>query len=1084
MLFVTANKNLKPNLSKTAAAATLPSLTPKMTMKKTLLLITPMLLLASLLLGSLAHAAPVPAPHAPAGVTGQWDRIWRGTGALFAFDCTSAETCYAAGEDGLILKTTDTGQSWHQELISQGPNLYSLSAQQDLILAVGAGGAVFRSNNAGLTWQRISTPTSVDLRAVSLLPQGQAWAAGAGGVILHSNDGGQSWTAQNSNTIKNLNAIQFVNATTGYAAGDKGTLVKTTDAGATWTLQSNTYPSWARINTLFFSDANTGWLAGQAGYIRKTSDGGQSWQEITSNAGIDIFTIHFQGTRGIFGGAKGVIATSSDGETWEIKTSVPQNTRDVTAVFAHGVSDFWAIGMDKDGSARGWFIDKRAYGTEFEPVAGDYGPRPILNEVTLPEKNIAYVVGAQGAIGKTSDGGETWSWQHFKSKYSDSATIAAISCADANTCWIVGQVRNNPGFLYVTRDGGQTWEFQSPPGSAHWPWLYDVAMLDAQNGHAGANPNMYYTTDGGTTWKQSSVVGSTANVEISMASQYEGWTAQRRQGHRYTTSAGQSWKRYMNYDIQNNVYFFGVSTLDVNHDGGLDMGWLVGCQGPLVDEQCPADSGVIFYATGHEDAGAPQVLPANTPELYTIFMQDALHGWVGGAEGTMLYTENGGMSWQKIAVPTVQLITELAFYQDKMGFATTYSGEILRFRGPGRKLSSYTQTTSITIDGDINDWHYGGGMMLDADNASTVLGEKPYPDAESFSGTFYSRWMTDTLYLMAQVKDDVVGADDTVSFAVDGLNDDIPGNADDHVIKIAADGAFEGDASIAHAVSLTDAGWQLELGIPANLLGRTALAQNDAVGMNLMLEDGDGPGVSHSLLMEGRSLNVSPAIWGDIALLGNTLTMQEGVNKYKGTSDTFITRWGEDGKTTHGDEDTLSVVSSSGQKYSNTLLRFDLAALPQGAETGAANLALLISTTYAREGFQVTAYRLLRAWDEATATWFNADASTRWDELGALQPNVDYDPTPLDTVAIPTGFHKEWLSWDVTSAMQHWRAHPDENYGVILMGTNSSQTMNAYSSEFTGNQAERPKLSVAFTLQPRPTSTPTTKYLYLPMMQH
>ncbi len=705
-------------------------------MKKRLLLLTPLLLFLALLLIPATQAAPAPeqTPSAIAEIPGQWDHIWRGSGELFDLDCATSDTCFAVGAGGAILKTEDNGYSWHQDLLPGNSNLYGVSASNGLLIAVGEGGAVYRSSNVGASWTPINTPTSADLEAASLLADGSAWAVGAGGVIIHSADGGQTWSLQTSNTTNALHAVQFVDANTGYAAGDKGLLLKTSDGGATWAAQSNTFPGWASINALAFTSADTGWIAGQAGYIRMTNDGGQTWQDIDSDTSVDIFSIHFGEGLGVFGGARGVIGTSADGQTWQASAPLPQDTRDVTAVLSQGADDVWAAGSLKDGSARAWFITKNDDGIDFKPVAGDFGAHPDLQETAFPTSDVGYVVGFGGAIGKTTDGGDTWTWQHFKSQYPNAADITAISCPTVDDCWISGQVSRNPGFVFVTHDGGQSWEFQPNEVSNNWPWVYDIEMVDAQHGHVATRPNMYHTSNGGVTWKKSVVQGNTANVEISMASLYDGLTAQRKQGHRYTTNAGTTWKRFMDYSgLQDDVYFLGVSALDVDHDGGMDVAWKVGCQGPLVNEACPANSGVIFRIEGMEDVGQPQPVPANTPELYSIAMLDARHGWVGGGDGTMLYTETGGAIWQNVDVSASGLVTGIDFYNEKRGLATTDNGDILRFRGPGRRMNSFTQSTAITVDGEFYDWHYGGELYLDANNASAVLGDDPAPTPEQLS---------------------------------------------------------------------------------------------------------------------------------------------------------------------------------------------------------------------------------------------------------------------------------------------------------------------------------------------------------------
>ena len=1076
-------------------------------MKKNLLLLAPLALLFTfLLLLPAAQAAPerttALAPAAPVAQVGggQWDVIWRGAGSLYAFDCDVADICFATGSDGMVLRTSNRGRTWHQDLLPEESDLYGVSVSDNLVLTVGEGGAIYRSANGGFSWESVDTPTSAKLEAVSLLADGNAWAVGEGGVILHSADGGRTWRAQTSNTHNPLHAVAFLDDQIGYAAGEKGTLLKTSDGGAMWTPVANTFPGWARINALTFTDSNTGWIAGQAGHIRMTADGGQTWQEVNSGVGVDIFSIHMQNGFGVFGGANGVVATSADGQNWTLRASVTQDVRDVNGVFVSGPDSSWAVGALKSGDRRSWFINHSDDGDQFERSAGDYAINTrtatfnTLHETAIIGKDIAYVVGEDGAIGKTVDGGDSWAWSRLDTGRDGYSIIHAISCPTADDCWVGGWVQGEQGFIFVTHDGGETWSRQTTPGFTR-P-IYDVEMLDPQNGHAAANPEMFYTTNGDD-WQKSAVVGSTANVEISMASAYEGWTSQRQLGHRYTTDGGKLWQRYMPYSEQQNVIFFGVDTLDVDQDGGLDMGWLVGCQGPLVNEQCPADSGVIFYAVGHQDPGYRQLLPPHTPQLYTITMLDDLHGWVGGADGVLLYTETGGASWTPVESHTSALLTEIAFHGDKIGFATTYAGEILRFRGPGRNLNSFVQATPITVDAEIYDWHYGGALYLDADNASTVLGDEPYPTPEQLSGHFYSRWVDDSLYIMAQIRDADIKAYSAARFVLDGLNDDEWDleNDDDLLIYIAANGDFDAGSpdnnlAIAHAVRLTDDGWQLEMSIPAHLLGRDALHADDAVGVNISIDSSDGVDQGHYLLLSGRSLIDAPATWGSIRLLGQTLTLQDGLNEYDGASDSFLSIWSEDGHVNHGSDDTLYTIYTAGRSYSNTLIRFDLSALPERSETGDASLSMYSPFAYAREGFQVAAYRLLRPWDEETVTWFMADSSSRWSEGGALKAGEDYDPAPLDTVAIPIGFSNDWLTWDVSDAVSYWREHPDQNYGILLTGVNASQTLYTWSSEYNAMTEQRPRLEVDFTLQPRPTPTPTPTpmptpaRLFLPMLQH
>ncbi len=78
------------------------------------------------------------------------------------------------------------------------------------------------------------------------------------------------------------------------------------------------------------------------------------------------------------------------------------------------------------------------------------------------------------------------------------ATINAIDCADANTCWAVG----HDAVILKTSDGGKTWVKQYFEPELEKPFL-DVLFFDAQHGFAiGAYGLFKETLDGGNTWNE------------------------------------------------------------------------------------------------------------------------------------------------------------------------------------------------------------------------------------------------------------------------------------------------------------------------------------------------------------------------------------------------------------------------------------------------------------------------------------------------------------------------------------------------------------------------------------------------------
>ncbi len=111
---------------------------------------------------------------------------------------------FAIGEFGAVMVTVDGGNSWSKkrggektleiEVFEQlKPTLYGLDFYDDKIgIAVGAAGCVLRTEDGGLTWEDIPSPTTNHLYRVKFT-QGDLYAVGLRGTVLSSNDRGRTW---------------------------------------------------------------------------------------------------------------------------------------------------------------------------------------------------------------------------------------------------------------------------------------------------------------------------------------------------------------------------------------------------------------------------------------------------------------------------------------------------------------------------------------------------------------------------------------------------------------------------------------------------------------------------------------------------------------------------------------------------------------------------------------------------------------------------------------------------------------------------------------------------------------------------
>ncbi|REG49203.1 photosystem II stability/assembly factor-like uncharacterized protein [Paraburkholderia sp. BL6669N2] len=107
-------------------------------------------------------------------------------------------------------------------------------------------------------------------------------------------------------------------------------------------------------------------------------------------------------------------------------------------------------------------------------------------------------VGEHGIVLLSDDDGKTWRQAR---RVPVSATLSAVSFADAKHGWAVGQW----GAILATDDGGDTWAAQRLDTSVDQP-LFSVLFTSAQDGIAvGLWSLMLQTHDGGKTWARTTL---------------------------------------------------------------------------------------------------------------------------------------------------------------------------------------------------------------------------------------------------------------------------------------------------------------------------------------------------------------------------------------------------------------------------------------------------------------------------------------------------------------------------------------------------------------------------------------------------
>jgi photosystem II stability/assembly factor-like uncharacterized protein len=219
---------------------------------------------------------------------------------IYALDGNTAWAVGGSETEGVILHTTDGGQTWLQQGQGTLPaaSLFSAYASDaDHIWAAGDAegdnhpGTILRTTDGGATWEKFTLPAVHDgynFLDIHGADANTVWAAGNDEVIMHTADGGLTWVNQHpgGQGIADQNGVFAVDRNTVWVVADYGNILRTDDGGATWGEQGiEGFKDYImRISAV---DKQSAWAATvfvtypqpdpPKGHILHTADGGQTW---------------------------------------------------------------------------------------------------------------------------------------------------------------------------------------------------------------------------------------------------------------------------------------------------------------------------------------------------------------------------------------------------------------------------------------------------------------------------------------------------------------------------------------------------------------------------------------------------------------------------------------------------------------------------------------------------------------------------------------------------------------------------------------------------------------------------------------
>ena len=374
--------------------------------------------------------------------------------------------------------------------------------------------------------------------------------------------------------------------------------------------------------------------------------------------GNTLSGLDFAGSRGYAAGAFGTLLRTDDaGATWTgFNTGLTDPLVRVQVINPDTVVVGGLCALRRSNDGGGSF-------TRLPWTASDDDcPSPIAS-FNFTSGSVGYLLTTDGSVFRTADGGQTFSRQTSvpgTQSAGGSREPTDIVFTSDNTGVAITRGGGN-GKIFRTTDSGNSWTDVASPASG----LNGATFVTPNDGFAvGAGKTMLSSVDGGVTWNPQTLTGAPfqdlSSIDCTSATTClitEG------NGHVIRTSDG------------------GVTGADIAPStGGINAAAFssatrvvgVGDRGATVVSD---DGGVTYAPVGGSIA-------ANDLRLLRATSADVAN--VGGANGTLVRTIDGGQNWSTVGVPTTATVVDASFPSVPVGYAIdTLGGAFKTINGGG-----------------------------------------------------------------------------------------------------------------------------------------------------------------------------------------------------------------------------------------------------------------------------------------------------------------------------------------------------------------------------------------------------------------
>ena len=406
---------------------------------------------------------------------------------LNAVAFTADGQAWIVGNQGVVLREGTAGAFEEVTPAASSHLLDVLVDPRGRVWAVGQAAQAIRSDDGGQTWTQPTGGGIQELWDVSFVDAKRGWVVGQKvpdqdlypdaeyrGIVLYTEDGGQTWAPQTLppprvGDVLEMMGIAFANAQQGVIVGRLGRVYRTDDGGQTWEPIPPNPPEARWMTRVDLQPNGVGWAGGQSGRVWQTLDYGRSWQYRCFNwyepscyskpsFAIPIYGVATQGDRAWFvgrgTGGGHILYTPDNGESWDKMTLVAgRGGSHLWNIFFLDENIGWAVGV----TGIIWFTESGGL-SEADWTLLPLDPQLALTDifdVAFISRKEGYLAGGDceeqqhgeacdlflpvdpydgAVVGRTTDGGRTWTVERFPSI----PTLYAVDAVEGGAAWAVG----------------------------------------------------------------------------------------------------------------------------------------------------------------------------------------------------------------------------------------------------------------------------------------------------------------------------------------------------------------------------------------------------------------------------------------------------------------------------------------------------------------------------------------------------------------------------------------------------------------------------------------------------------------------